>query len=212
MKKKILIITLLISIFMCAFLLSACSGEQTTEEILSVYTDSEQGFVYNLIKVTSSNGSTYNYVKLIEFTGKQETGSQVISLVVPSKITVDGTEYNVDVIGSLVFYKVNISEIEISEGVTKIEPFAFSYCGATQITLPSTIKEIGEYGFVNCNSLRNLTVRAEIPPVLGGYAFKFYMESNNVYEVSSILRINVPKSSVQAYTDAWSEYAAVISR
>ena len=207
MKKKILVFALLAIIFTVAFAGGCAEGE--TEEAVKSVTD-DNGLTFTLFSVKGSPQGDYSYVKVTAYSGKEDSGNTIVKVTVPSEVTIDGTVHKVNVVGSLVFYEKNVSEVEISEGVEEIESFAFGYCGATTVTLPSTLKTIGEYAFVNCNSLRKINLNATVPPQIGGYAFMFYREDRNVYEVNSILQIKVPKDSYDAYKSAWSEYERII--
>lgn len=211
MRKKVIVFAFVLCIAVSALLMTACGGGGVTEEVAAVYTDEATGMTFTLFRVIG-DGETYEYVKLTAYGGETETGSAVMKVTVPSEVTIEGTKHAVKTIGSLVFDHSKVSEIEIGEGIQIIEPFAFSYCEATVVTLPSTVTSIGEYAFVNCNSLRRLTIKAATPPSLGGYAFKYYMEKNNVYEPSPILKISVPKDSYDAYLSAWSEYGSNLAR
>lgn len=82
--------------------------------------------------------------------------------------------------------------------LTTIEEYAFSSCHKiTEMTLPETIKEIGNSAF---GDLTTLTVLAKEPPVFGGGGYYFNR---------SIQEIRVPRDSVEAYKTAeeWDEYA-----
>ena len=78
------------------------------------------------------------------------------------------------------------------------------YCGNLQsITLPSKITSIGDYAFLNCTSLLNLTLQSETPPTLGEGAFE---------GTATLLKIYVPASAVSAYqkADGWKSYTSRI--
>lgn len=211
MRKKVIILALILITALSFTALTACA-EKTTEKVVTTFYDETSGIYFTVYEVKPAGGDSYVFVKATEYRGRTEQGTEKIKVTVPSKITVDGDEYDVSVVGSLIFNHVKVSEIEVGEGITTIESFAFSYCEATIISLPSTIKEIGEYAFVNCNSLRKVSIEAQTPPALGGYAFKFYMEKKNAYEVNSILKIYVPKQAYDAYKAEWSEYAEIIEK
>lgn len=101
-----------------------------------------------------------------------------------SRITVtegNGTmcDYGTDTASSSakVYYKYtpwNISkcsDIVISEGVTNIGAFAFSYCSTfATIKLPDSLKTIGENAFYSCSSLTNIELPAGIEKI-SRYAF-----------------------------------------
>lgn len=101
-----------------------------------------------------------------------------------SRITVtegNGTmcDYGTDTASSSakVYYKYtpwNISkcsDIVISEGVTNIGAFAFSYCSTfSTIKLPDSLKTIGENAFYSCSSLTNIELPTGIEKI-SRYAF-----------------------------------------
>ena len=64
-------------------------------------------------------------------------------------------------------------ELVVSDGIVGIANNAFYYCRYLQgITLPSTVRYIGDGGFQQCAVLDTLRVLAEEPPVLGDEAFE----------------------------------------
>lgn len=140
-----------------------------------------------------------------------EKGTQVIRVTVPSFIAYEGKEYKVAGVQGLAFDHAKVSQIVLSEGITKIDNYAFAYCGATIIDLPSTIESIGEYAFVNTMSLRRLNLLAAVPPKVGTNAFKYYDSSLKEYCVSDILTIKVPAASYDSYFTEWREYVDALS-
>ena len=51
----------------------------------------------------------------------------------------------------------SLTEIEIPEGVTEIEGYAFNSCsGLIEITIPKSVKRINEYVFHNCKNLKTV--------------------------------------------------------
>jgi len=88
--------------------------------------------------------------------------------------------------------------------ISKIADYKFAFCPElTTVTIPSNISEIGSNVFEGCSSLVSVTVKADIPPMLGTNVFK---------DTNSELVIYVPSTSITAYQTAtnWAEYASKI--
>ena len=53
----------------------------------------------------------------------------------------------------------SITTLDISNGVTKIRNYAFSYCERlTSVTIPNSVTSIGDSAFRNCTSLTSVTI------------------------------------------------------
>ena len=52
-----------------------------------------------------------------------------------------------------------LTEYTIPEGTTSIPQHSFSFTGLTSITIPSTVTEIGDYAFSNCEDLIAVTIK-----------------------------------------------------
>lgn len=91
-----------------------------------------------------------------------------------------------------------LKKVEFQEGITKVDGYCFLYCvKLSKVILPSTITELG-YIFPQCYSLKDVYVKAMIPPVLSSDVFG----SVNLNQLS----IWVPRESVEAYKEKWSTY------
>ena len=91
-----------------------------------------------------------------------------------------------------------MKKVEFQEGITKVDGYCFLYCvKLSKVILPSTITELG-YIFPQCYSLKDVYVKAMIPPVLSSDVFG----SVNLNQLS----IWVPRESVEAYKEKWSTY------
>lgn len=106
-------------------------------------------------------------------------GSAVPSdLVIPESVTSGGTTYTVTgiddwaigygwfdsitlpstlkAIGGSAFTGINVTELEIPEGVTYIGDNAFAYSSLKSMTLPSTLVTLGSYTFNMCNDIEKI--------------------------------------------------------
>lgn len=93
-----------------------------------------------------------------------------------------------------------LSSITISEGLKSIGSGAFSYCSSlTTITLPATIESVGIDCFSSCPNLSTVFIKAIIPPSCD------YSEYDGSFP--SVRTIYVPTASVDAYINAWPDYA-----
>jgi hypothetical protein len=103
-----------------------------------------------------SRQSGMNAVTITSYSGLQE------HVVVPSKITKrepHSIDYLVDQLGEFVFVqKDSVKSVEISEGITRINNFAFSGSNIESISLPKSVTEISSLAFTNCPNLKNITV------------------------------------------------------
>ena len=72
---------------------------------------------------------------------------------------------------SSVFYKCNISNIDLN-GVTLIGNYAFSYIsGFTSITIPPSVTTFGAYAFTSVSGLNSVTIDYASNATLGSYQF-----------------------------------------
>ena len=95
----------------------------------------------------------------------------------------------------------SLSELTIPESVVSIEAAALAGCGFTSITIPQNVKYMGSRVFDNSNgnSLESIIFTSSIPPTLAmEYGPTFWGTSCPIY---------VPSSSVDAYKEAWPDYA-----
>ena len=72
----------------------------------------------------------------------------------------------------------------------------------TSMTIPSSVKTIGELAFGECSSLTSVIVEATTPPIING----------SLFIDAPLSVIYVPQESVQAYknTNGWSSYSSII--
>ena len=73
----------------------------------------------------------------------------------------------------------------------------------TELTLPNSVRSIGDYAFVDCSDLSKITSLAEIPPMCGREVFDGVNKTN--------CELIVPVISVTAYKQAevWNEFSNI---
>jgi len=110
--------------------------------------------------------TTDNNVSLVYYAGN---GGDV---VIPEKVTVDGTEYTVTAISGGAFQNYNTYGLTIPN--TSI----------TSVTIPNTVTSIGESVFYKCSNLESVTLGSSVANI-GMWAF---------YECASLSEISIPAS------------------
>ena len=81
-------------------------------------------------------------------------------VIIPKKVTYNGTTYSVTSIGGSAFYYcTRLNSIKIPNSVTRIGDEAFSDChGLTSVTIPNSVTSIGDYAFRYCTSLASIVI------------------------------------------------------
>ncbi len=93
-------------------------------------------------------------------------------VVIPDKVTYNGTSYSVTSIGDSAFYKNDLTSIEIPNSVTSIGDFAFYKCtGLTSVTIGNSVTSIGKYAFYYCTGLTSVTIGNSVTSI-GESAFE----------------------------------------
>lgn len=89
-----------------------------------------------------------------------------------------------------------LADLVVTEGVSKINEKAFSYFDlyVVNLTLPQSLKEIGDDAFSLIHNLKTITSKAKIAPRLGQNAF------NNI---RSIKTVYIPAGSLDSYKKEW---------
>lgn len=136
------------------------------------------------------------------------------SVVIPAVCVIDGKLYDVIEIGEEAFADSTVTEIEISDGITKISESAFWNCdGLGKVIIPESVTEIGDYAFDDCNSLVNVTVLNDSATV-GDSAFGYYAVGRKYYIVDNFILYGSSGSTAQKYADEngmeFSEYVKPI--
>ena len=134
------------------------------------------------------DGIYYNFVpkgNVIEVT-RNPSGFYSGSIVIPGKVTYEGSEYSVSIIGEAAFDGCSgLTSIELPNSLTTIGQYAFSGCsGLTFITIPNKVTSIGRDAFSGCGGLVSVTIPNSVTSI-GKYAFEF---------CSSLTSITIPNS------------------
>jgi len=170
------------------------SKQLTLEEVIVLDTDVSYDNITYYLKVKMPEGGAYDVTILNGRDGRVLTHKA-------TRINVDGEKYETDDF----LYSINDGEVTIERGisgdrivnipdyiegypVTKIAPYAFFGYGRIithmEVNLPSTLKEIGDYAFRSCNSLRRLKFPEGLEKI-GAYAF---------YDCRLLGIVEIPKS------------------
>lgn len=149
---------------------------------------------------TSDNQfSDYLDVEVLPVSGA--CGDNLTWSIEGSKLAISGTGLMYDYEGSentpWAPYLDSITEILVEEGATSIGNNSFSWCAQlSQLTIPSTINEIGKWAFSGCG-LENLTIPSGVTNI-GEYAFAFSTNldsislSNNVESIGKGAFLSCP--------------------
>lgn len=145
---------------------------------------------------TYTDGVEYHLISLSNLTVFSDYAFSVChsltSITIPDSVTS---------IGMSVFEAcIGLTSITIPNSVTSIGGYAFLDCtGLTSVTIGNGVTSIGDMAFFSCNKLKIIRMSATNPPTLDSRAF----------EDTSIEKIIVPKSAINAYKAAtgWSTYA-----
>ena len=158
----------------------------------------------NIITVNNYAFSNNNKLAKINFTENLETiGSgafnncdSLASVVMPASLRI--------INGSAFADCDKLSSITLNEGLERIGGAAFSNCDMlTDVVIPSSVTYCSS-AFSNCDGLKNLRVRAIIPPTTDG--------NNPMYGVNlNDVTLHVPYWSTTEYLDAsgWSQFKTV---
>ncbi len=97
----------------------------------------------------------------VEVTGNPGGGKYSGDVVVPGTVEYDGITYTVKGVGGRAFEQCDdLRKVTISEGISKIGAYAFSYCGNLErVILPSTLVYIDDSNpvFTGCSKLEIIT-------------------------------------------------------
>lgn len=118
---------------------------------------------------------------------------------------------NLRVISSYAFSFSNLKKVEIPESIEYIGPQAFRQCEELRtVILPSTLKQLNGYTFIDCQNLVYVICKAKTPPVANDSDFHSYWLGLWIpYDSQSSIAIDhvrcwlfVPRESIELYRNA----------
>lgn len=174
----------LVALFLVVCMIGFCFTTVKADSIIS-----EGDFEY---KITQGVATVVKYFQ-----------GETTAVTVPSKVG----GYNVVAIGNGAFKGADVTEVTISEGVTRIEEMAFYTCiNLEKIKFPSTMQRIESSAFANCFELNNISLPKSVNfidvmafancPKLGN----FTVDANNtVYSTINNVLYNKDKTELLFY-------------
>ena len=148
----------------------------------------------NTVRVTSSKdyiaSSDANYPGLT-------------SVIIPEKVSYNGTNYSVTSIGDWAFYECSIlTSVTIPNSVTSIGGWAFCDCSAlTSVTIPNSVTSIEDWTFCDCSALTSVTIPNSVTSI-GSNAFS---------SCTSLASITIPNSVTSIGSNAFSSCTSLAS-
>ena len=90
-----------------------------------------------------------------------------------------------------------------NNSITSIEEKTFLAAGLTSITIPNTVKSIGNNAFAECPALNSVTLKGGTPPTINIDSWP------GTFSDTPLNAIYVPANSVETYkkADGWNKFA-----
>ena len=106
---------------------------------------------------------------------------------------------SIETIGKNAFAATGLLSLVLPEGITSTSDYLCFNCQKLTVSiLPTTVTSIGYRSFDECNALVEIHCKATTPPTLEQYAFEATVNGRKIF---------VPQGSVEAYKEAWSDFA-----
>lgn len=108
-------------------------------------------------------------------------------VTIPASIDIEGKTYRVTEIGSSAFtWCNNLTSLILPEGLEKIGNNAFCGLGISGVTLPNTLKTLGDYVFSYCSQIKTIIIPEGVETI-GNYTFA-YMDGLTKLELPNSLK------------------------
>ena len=125
------------------------------------------------LKEATVDGLKYSYVE-----GKGNAtvigraDEELLNITIPATVHIGNTNYAVKTVGIGAFQSCGIETLVISEGIETIEKnaFRYNYSSLKSVTLPTSLRTIGNEAFYNCYGIRQLIIPQGVTTI-GDYAF-----------------------------------------
>lgn len=133
-------------------------------------------------------------------------------LIVPSEVN----GYRVTTVGKGAFSRSNIEEVVLPEGLTTVAPNAFSpnigFEKLQAVTLPSTLKYLGNSAFSGQNNLKQITINSIVlPEAIDDMGVTSGMLSDCFSGIADDAVLTVPYGCIELYSDVtWLQWFANI--
>ncbi len=108
------------------------------------------------------------YFKSVENCIIKKEDDSLVSICLNGKLTEE-----VQIIGERSYYGIDVTEVILPNGITKIENQAFYYCSSlTKVVLPETLTSLGVESFAYCNLLDDVKIPAGITEIPNSAFYK----------------------------------------
>ena len=128
------------------------------------------------------------------------------TLVIPSTVSHNDTNYAVVAVGGNAFYGCSdIASVQVGEGITAVRSSAFYNCtGLRKVSLPSTTDTVALTSFAHCTNMDTFEVRSVTPPVSFASAF------NDVPCSTAVLRVACGRAAAYRAVQPWNGFANIV--
>lgn len=164
------------------------AGSKAKYEALSGWTqftkieegEYKESFVEGLKYSYCTEGTTATLIQ-------DDSYQELTEVTIPPTVNIDGRIYQVTDIGNSAFKGCgNLLTVSLPEGIKIMGAYSFNNSGLTEITLPHSLLQIGEYAFSDCSSIKKMIVPEGVESV-GESAF-FRMKNLEILELPNSLR------------------------
>jgi len=120
---------------------------------------------------------------VFEYTGIEEKSD------IPKDVTIVRFHSNVTEVGDGMFKDCNVKKVVLNEGLKKIGDESFYYCKSLEsINFPSTLVEINDYAFRECDNLRGVRLNDGLTKI-GGKSFQGCYQLEHINLPSTVTEI-----------------------